>query len=149
MIIRSGRNAGDASVNQNVMEFWSRNKGNTRPLGHLDYLGRWLVNPDASLVPGTVDASFYLGTRVASAIGLIVQGGASQTGDLQQFRNSAAAVLFSVTAAGLPRWTAAANVQTTVGAAGTAATLPTKPSKYLKVVGDDGITYVIPAYLAA
>jgi len=56
---------------------------------------------------------------------------------------------FAITPAGLPKWTAAANVQTTVGAAGAAAAPPATPSKFLKVVGDDGVTYVVPAYAAA
>lgn len=62
---------------------------------------------------------------------------------------SATAEVFAVTAAGLPKWVAAANVQTTVGAAGAASALPAAPSKYLKVVGDDGTTYVVPAYAAS
>jgi hypothetical protein len=49
---------------------------------------------------------------------------------------------------GKHKWVAG-NVQATVGAAGAASALPATPSKYLKVVGDDGTTYVIPAYAAA
>lgn len=62
---------------------------------------------------------------------------------------SGVAELMSVSSAGLLKWTAAANVQTTVGAAGGASALPATPTKYLKVIGDDGVTYVIPAYAAA
>lgn len=57
-------------------------------------------------------------------------------------------VLFSFTAAGLPRWNPAANQQTTVGAAGGGSALPATPVKYLKVVDSAGTTLVIPAYNA-
>jgi hypothetical protein len=40
-------------------------------------------------------------------------------------------------------------VQTTVGAAGAAASLPAKPTKFLKVVDEAGTTLVVPAYAAA
>lgn len=86
---------------------------------------------------------------VAGTIGAIFQGRSGQTGDLVQYQDSTAAVLRSITAAGLPKWAAASTVQTTVGAAGGASALPATPSKYLKVVGDDGATYVVPAYAAA
>lgn len=79
----------------------------------------------------------------------IFKGMASQTGNLQQWQNSTGSAVYAVTAAGLPRWGVAASVQTTVGAAGGASALPATPSKYLKVVGDDSVTYVVPAYLAA
>lgn len=83
-------------------------------------------------------------------VGLAVRANSpSQSANLQDWQDSTAASLFSVTAAGLPKWSAAANVQTTVGAAGGASALPATPSKYLKVVGDDGVTYVVPAYAAA
>lgn len=90
-----------------------------------------------------------LDTLSAAGIGTIVQGSPSQTADLSQWRSDDTAVGFAITAAQLPRWTKAANVQTTVGAAGAASALPATPSKYLKVVGDDGTTYVVPAYAAA
>lgn len=61
---------------------------------------------------------------------------------------SASASLFTITAAGLPQWSAAANQQTTVGAAGAASALPATPTKYLKVLDSAGTTYVIPAYAA-
>jgi hypothetical protein len=53
---------------------------------------------------------------------------------------------FATMANGQPRWSAAANVQTTVGAAGGASALPATPDKYLKVQDSTGTTYVIPAY---
>lgn len=61
----------------------------------------------------------------------------------------ATAEVFAVTAAGLPKWSAAANAQTTVGAAGAASALPATPAKYLKVQDSSGTTYVIPAYAAS
>lgn len=72
----------------------------------------------------------------------------SGTGLSLDIRNGSAS-LFAVTAAGLPQWVAAANQQTTVGAAGAAAALPAAPAKYLKVVDSAGTTYVIPAYAAS
>lgn len=45
----------------------------------------------------------------------------------------------------LLKWKAA-NVQTTVGAAGGAAALPATPVKFVKIVDDTGATLVIPAY---
>lgn len=40
----------------------------------------------------------------------------------------------------------AGNVQATVGAAGTAAHLPSAPSAYQPIVGSDGVTYVVAVY---
>ena len=60
----------------------------------------------------------------------------------------ASAELFAVTAGGVPKWTSAANAQTTVGATGAAAALPAQPAKYLKVQDSAGATYVIPVYNA-
>ena len=48
-----------------------------------------------------------------------------------------------------PKWDDAALVQTTVGAAGAADAPPARPEKWLQVLGDDGRTYVVPAYLAS
>ncbi|WP_296936016.1 phage tail protein [uncultured Marinobacter sp.] len=55
--------------------------------------------------------------------------------------------LFSIDSSGKPAWRTASNVQATVGSAGAAAALPASPSKYLKVVAEDGQVYVIPAFL--
>ena len=90
-----------------------------------------------------------LDTLSSAGIGSIIQGSSGQTADLSQWRSNDEAVGFAITAAQLPRWTKAANVQTTVGAAGGASALPASPTKYLKVVGDDGTTYVVPAFAAA
>lgn len=162
--------------------------------------------------------------RLAAAIPLTVRGTTSQSGNLQEWQDSAAAVLAKVTAAGLVnakgfsaqidpvaatfgrvstsrgglvaftdqaltpkirvgleeiannflidngttdlltmgrttgdlnllvgvlRWGAAANEQTTVGAAGAASALPATPTKYLKVKDSAGTTLVVPAYAAA
>ena len=99
------------------------------------------------------DAASQLRTLTALAassgsVSLIVKGAASQSANLQDWRDSSAAVLSSVTAAGLHKWSSG-NEQTTVGAAGAASALPASPTKYLKVVGSDGTTYVVPAFLAA
>ncbi|MDQ0868282.1 hypothetical protein QFZ70_000755 [Arthrobacter sp. V1I9] len=67
------------------------------------------------------------------------------TGNSIEVRD-ASAQLFAVTAGGVPKWTAAGNQQTTVGAAGAAAALPTQPAKYLKVQDSAGNTFVLPAY---
>ncbi|MCW7946484.1 hypothetical protein AAW14_31975 [Streptomyces hygroscopicus] len=50
---------------------------------------------------------------------------------------------------GIPQWNAAANAQTTVGAAGGAAPLPATPTEYLKVMDSSGNVLVIPAFAAA
>lgn len=49
---------------------------------------------------------------------------------------------------GKPKWTAAGNEQTTVGAAGAASALPANPTKYLKIIDSAGTTLVVPAYAA-
>lgn len=64
-----------------------------------------------------------------------------------QVRSSGSANLLQFDDNGLA-WVAASLIQTTVGAAGSAAALPGTPAKYLKVVAD-GVTYVLPAYAAA
>ena len=77
---------------------------------------------------------------------LVVQNkGQSNTIDIED----ANGLLFAFTKAGLPKWHSPSTVQNTVGAAGSAPALPSAPSKYLKVIGDDGTTYVITAYAAA
>lgn len=78
----------------------------------------------------------------------VVKGYAAQSANLQEWQNSASTVLTSITAAGLHKW-ASGNEQTTVGAAGAASALPASPTKYLKIVGSDGVTYVIPAFAAS
>lgn len=86
--------------------------------------------------------------HAAAQIPLVAKGFAAQTASLQEWRDSTSAVLASVTAAGLHKW-AASNEQTTVGAAGAASALPATPTKWLKVKGSDGTTYVVPAFAAA
>jgi len=83
------------------------------------------------------------GTGAGEAVRIVNKG----TGVSLTVRD-ATAELFALTAAGLPKWSAAANQQTTVGAAGAAAALPAAPAKYLKVQDSAGTTYVIPAYAA-
>lgn len=77
-----------------------------------------------------------------------VVGMAGQSGDLQRWDNSGSTTLYAIDAAGIPRWTATANQQTTVGAAGGASALPATPTKYLKVKDSAGTTLVVPAYAA-
>ena len=85
----------------------------------------------------------------AANVAFAVRGMAAQSGNLTEWLNSSSSVLASISAAGLLRWNAAANQQTTVGAAGGASALPATPTKYLKVVDSSGATLVIPAYAAA
>lgn len=92
---------------------------------------------------------FLAQPQVASDTALVARGAASQSTDIFQVQDSSLAVLFAVTPSGRPRWTSAANAQTTVGAAGAASALPATPSKYLKVVDSTGATLVIPAYASA
>ena len=87
-------------------------------------------------------------SRTTGDVTFVVQGFAAQTADLAQWQDSTPTTHMAVTAAGLLKWSAAADIQTTVGAAGGASALPATPTKYLKVVGSDGTTYVIPAYAA-
>lgn len=74
---------------------------------------------------------------------------ATQTSDLLHITDDADAALWAIGPAGKPQWAAAANAQTTVGAAGAASALPATPTKYLKVVDSAGTTLVVPAYAAA
>jgi hypothetical protein len=106
-----------------------------------------LANTGPYITPN--GANMLIIQRTATAPVLVARGAASQSGDLFQVQDSAAAALFVITSAGLPRWNVAGNQQTTVGAAGAAAALPTAPTKYLKVVDSTGATLVIPAYTAA
>lgn len=81
-----------------------------------------------------------------AVIPLIVRGKATQSTNLQEWQDSASAVQFAISAAGIPQWALAANAQTTVGAAGGASALPATPVKYLKVKDSAGATFVVPAY---
>lgn len=87
--------------------------------------------------------------RNATQVPLTITAFTAQTANLLEAKDAATAVHFALTAGGLPRWVAAGDQQTTVGAAGAASTLPSAPTKYLKVVDSSGTTLVIPAYLAA
>jgi hypothetical protein len=59
-----------------------------------------IANTGAYLDTNVVSNSFVLLQRVTTAVNFIVRGVASQTGDLQQWQTSAAAVLTAITAAG-------------------------------------------------
>lgn len=81
-----------------------------------------------------------------------VEGAANPTAELvfwESINGGAYGEKFCFAHDGIPRWSNASNVQTTVGAAGGASALPASPTKYLKVQGDDGTTYVIPAFAAS
>lgn len=79
---------------------------------------------------------------------LIVRRKNGQTADpFQLWDHTASDKLWAIDKDGKPVWHSS-NAQTTVGAAGGASALPLLPSKYFKVIGDDGATYVIPAYAA-
>lgn len=84
---------------------------------------------------GTVHARFLAAT--------------GQTANIGEWRDSTGVAGFAVTAARLPKWSDAAMVQTTVGAAGGASALPATPSKYLKAVDETGAVGVVPWYAAA
>lgn len=79
---------------------------------------------------------------------LVVRTATNQAADASQWQDASGALLFSLSSAGLLTWANTATVQTTVGPSGGAAPLPTAPQKYLKVVADDGVTYVVPAFPA-
>ncbi len=84
-----------------------------------------------------------------NAKGIVTRGKVGQVGNLFEAQLSTGVAQWAITPAGLPKWAVAGLVQTTVGAAGGASALPATPTKYLKVVGDDGVTYVVPAYASA
>lgn len=97
---------------------------------------------------GVAGINFQLINRATANIPLVIKAIAAQTANLQEWRDSAAAVVFSVDVNGFLKW-AAGKEQTTVGAAGAASALPATPTKYLQVKDSAGTTYVIPAYAAA
>ncbi|MHA7171096.1 hypothetical protein ACX801_23390 [Arthrobacter bambusae] len=69
--------------------------------------------------------------------------------DLMRFQDVSQLNHFAIDYRGLPKWSNSNDSQTTVGAAGTAATLPSAPKKYIKIVDSDGSLLVIPAYAQA
>ncbi len=111
---------------------------------------RWDTSGNCIVATGVSVAGGRLHVESPGAgVALLAKGGASNASDIQQWQDETGVAGFAVTSARLPKWSAAAMVQTTVGAAGAAAAPPATPTKYLKVVGDDGVTYVVPAYAAA
>lgn len=106
-------------------------------------------NGDLGLGTGSPQSGLHVVTRSQFWPAIRAQGAASQSDPIQIWQNSGASPLLSVTAAGLPKWDAAANQQTTVGGAGGASALPATPTKYLKVVDSAGTVLCIPAYAAA
>lgn len=89
-----------------------------------------------------------MNSATAAQVPAVARGAASQTGDLFQAQDVTPTTLWSIDAAGVPKWDAAANQQTTVGAAGGASAPPATPVKWLKVKDSTGATLVIPAYTA-
>ena len=110
---------------------------------------RLSTNGDLGVGTNNPQAGIHVQTRSQFWPAIRAQGAASQSDPIQVWQDSANASLHSITAAGLPRWDAAGNQQTTVGAAGGASALPATPTKYLKVVDSAGTTLVIPAYAAS
>ena len=106
-------------------------------------VGNFSQGSQALAINGVLSTAFATGNAAVIARGL-----ASQTGDLFQAQSNTPTVLFAVSSAGLPHWVAAANQQTTVGAAGGASALPATPTKYLKIKDSAGTTLVVPAYAA-
>ena len=78
---------------------------------------------------------------------IVADSASAPTADIQQWRIGSTEA-FAIGPAGIPRWSAAGNQQTTVGAAGGASALPATPTKYLKVKDSAGATLVVPAYAA-
>ncbi len=122
--------------------------------GILSFSGNGTIQREASTGDLVISpqAQIRLNSQVvganAAAVPLTVRGKASQTGNLQNWQDSAAAILFSIDANGFPKWIAGKE-QTTVGAAGGASALPITPTKFLQVKDSGGTTLVIPAYAAA
>jgi hypothetical protein len=80
---------------------------------------------------------------------LVVAGSNGQSADLFGAYLTVNGVrAWSISNTGVPKW-GNSNGQTTVGAAGGASSLPAAPSRFLKVIGDDGVPYVVPAYAAS
>ncbi len=95
-------------------------------------------------------ARMFVQNRASSADPAIaIANGSGATGNLFEARDSTNNKLWALDVAGIPRWYATANQQTTVGAAGGASALPATPTKYLKVKDSAGTTYVVPAYAAS
>ena len=57
----------------------------------------------------------------------------------------AGSITFAIDSLGLPRW-GSSNGQQTVGSSGTASAPPASPEVYLKLIGPNGVIYVVPAY---
>lgn len=113
------------------------------------YAGQLAGNDYGAQVTTSADSGISLdvkknGTGAGEAVRITNAG----TGVSLSVRDGAAEVM-GIAPDGKLKWSTATNVQTTVGAAGAAAAPPATPSKYLKVIGDNGLTYVIPAYLAS
>lgn len=119
------------------------------------FYGKQRVQTEDSLLVGVAGANafsgrvFVVGAASSSATTVAIAAGSSQTGALQAWRDASNNDLMVIGVDGIPKWTAAANQQTTVGAAGGASALPAMPTTYLKVKDSAGTTLVIPAYAAS
>lgn len=96
----------------------------------------------------TTIGQLFVTTGVVARVLQVNRGMAGQTGDLFQAQDNTAAQLWTIGAAGHPKWASATLAQTTVGVAGAASALPATPTKYLQVRDSAGTLLVIPAYLA-
>ncbi len=102
----------------------------------------------ASLGVSDNTAAFTVATNEAAVPALVARRTASQSAKIVDVQDENKASLWSIDKAGVPRWSAA-NMQTTVGAAGNAANMPAHPTTYLKVQDANGNNLVIPAYAAS
>ena len=95
----------------------------------------------------TSATQFYVNNaQSASDVTVLTRNFASQTADSWSIQNSAASLIFGVTAAGWMKYISG-NTATTVGAAGGASALPANPTGYLKIdIG--GTEYKVPYYAA-
>lgn len=105
--------------------------------------------PEVAITSGSITTLYSTAADSSTAVNLNLDTIAVTWSDpgarIIKAQNNASEV-WALMANGQPRWSAAANVQTTVGAAGGASALPLTPAKYLKVQDDSGNVYVIPAY---
>lgn len=94
-------------------------------------------------------ASFTIWGALSGWTPLVVAGTSGQSADLfGAYLTVNGTRAWSISNSGVPKW-GNGNGQSGVGAAGAATALPSSPSRYLKVIGDDGNPYVLPAYAAS
>lgn len=89
-------------------------------------------------------ASFSVLAESSSSVGVDIQGAASQSADLLQWRNNGGTVLSAIDASGR-FYAPTALTATTVGSAGSASTLPILPTGYL-LINVNGTQKKVPYY---